>query len=533
MLHGLRKALRMLGLAGLALAGLAFCLAFANVLNTGPVNLARTRDVFLAACACLLLYAMAGSKPGAEAARLLRLCRAWLNDPKAFGCAAAVVLVLYVADAATQHLAFRTASHDFSMLDEALYHTTRGRLLFSPVLGRSFFSEHFSPILLVLALPHRLFNSAWFLVLLQPVLLWSAIFPFRALLKGSCRLERWQVNLLAILFLNHAVMISTLEYLFHMECLLPVLLLSTILCGERRRYPLYAACLIATLSIKEDIGLYVCGLGLFYAVFRKRRVLGLLTLALGIVWTALAVKCVIPLFSESTAVYPFTSRWQSWGTRPAEIVVGFLAHPIRLAKRLLNPGVLILLLSLAFVPLLRPRKGYWALFLVPWLVNATSDSHLQSGLKLYYGIPILTFMLAGVILALRDGAVAWPARARYGAALAVLLVLLNGCHYELPHIPRVRGALLRDIARIPQDTPVTASACLFPVLGYERQKALLVSMSVPATPVVLLKLGEQSWPLSETQSYTFAELCRAHGYVAYWRHGDFVGLKKGEHRDED
>jgi len=529
-----RAFLGYLAITGLLLSSIAMCLALLNLINTDPIDLHRLRDVFTAFCACGVLYLAAHETPKQEMQRVLTRSRSLLEHQKAFPWIAGIMLALYVLDACTQHLAFRTGAHDFSMIDEAIHSAAGGGPLFSPVLGRSFLSEHFSPILLLVAPFHRLFSSPWLLVLLQPLLLWAAVWPFRALLARFTGFDLWQINLLCLLFLNHAIMISTLEYLFHMECALPLILLSTLYFAERKRYVLYACCVLALLCVKEDMGLYLAGLGVFYALFRKRVTLGLLTAVIGCVWTTLAIKTVMPLFSGSEAEsYQFVSRWESWGTSPAGIISGFARRPIQLASHLFNADALLLLSSFLFLPLLHPLKGYWLIFILPWTINATSDFGIQSELKLYYGIPMFSFMAAAIVFMIQDKTIVWPKTPRMAAVVAVILVLFNCCHFKLPHIPRSRSTVLRKISEIPQSEHVIASACLFPILGYERDKSLIQQLSVPSSDFVLLKQGEGSWPLSEEQSYAYADLCMNNGFTELWEHEGFTCIAKTQDGQQD
>ena len=48
-----------------------------------------------------------------------------------------------------QHVTFHTGAFDLAMYDTAVRNTLQGRFMFAEQLGRNFFSEHFSPILLL------------------------------------------------------------------------------------------------------------------------------------------------------------------------------------------------------------------------------------------------------------------------------------------------------------------------------------------------------------------------------------------------
>ena len=116
-----RTVLHWLAIAGIVFSVIASCLAILNLVNTDPVDFHRLRDLFIAFSIFALLVLVTHKTPKSATHRAVTKCRALLDHPKAFGWIAGIMLVLYVVDACTQHLAFQTASHDFSMIDEAVY----------------------------------------------------------------------------------------------------------------------------------------------------------------------------------------------------------------------------------------------------------------------------------------------------------------------------------------------------------------------------------------------------------------------------
>jgi hypothetical protein len=280
------------------------------------------------------------------------------------------------------------------------------------------------------------------------------------------------------------------------------------------------ALLLALLGVKEDMGLYVCGLGLALLLRQSHRPLGWTLLALGAAWTWVTLAVALPHWGGDVAHYRFIGRWASWGSTPAAVLLGFLRDPLRLAARMFNRGCVALVLALSALPLAALAGPQAIAIALPWLLNASSDLTIQSGLGLYYGVPLLAFMLVAMVLGLRNRREAWPRNPRWVAVLAAWLVVANVMNLSFPHVPRERGRILAGIARLPADAPVTASSCFFPLLGYRRPAVLIRDLTPPATPYVLLMKGRGGWPLSREQSGAFESVCVHSGYARMWSIGE-------------
>src|SRR2546422_2754120 len=84
--------------------------------------------------------------------------------------------------------------------------------------------------------------------------------------------------------------------------------------------------------IKEDVGLYVAAFGLYVALVDRMRTWGFLTVAVGLAWTAFALRVAMPAFGAGGGGYSFLSRWSGWGDGIGGGGPGFLYpphHPLR------------------------------------------------------------------------------------------------------------------------------------------------------------------------------------------------------------
>ncbi|MCP3995903.1 MAG: DUF2079 domain-containing protein [bacterium] len=388
-------------------------------------------------------------------------------------------------------------SHDFSMIDEALYQSHKGALMHSPVLGRSFFSEHFSPILLLLVPLHWILSSPYLLVFAQPLALLGAGLVVRGILLREGH-ELWIANLGLVLWLNNPFVIKPLEYLAHMECFLPLLVLGAYLAYRNQQYLLCGTLMLGALAVKEDVGLYIAGFGVWLA-FKERRIwVGALTAAAGLAWTVLSLEFVIPYFAEGDSGFRFMGRWQQWGDGMIGIALGFILHPLQLLSALLQEAPLHLFACFLFLPFFS-RWG-WLLFMAPWLVNATSAHQQQAELGIYYGIPLITFATIAAIEGLKSPILKKISCSRATPALVIILTVLNLAHFTYPPIELGRREFIGALKMLPPAVPVHAAACFFPVLGYTRPKLLITDTSEISGRWVALRAHSSTWPLSESEA---------------------------------
>ncbi len=506
-----------------AAGSVLLALVAVNQARFGSVHFVRFREITLSIEIALVLALVLRRHPraalGAWAVRLERL----LESPRFFHAASVAMLALFVLSALTQHWAFRTSSHDFSMIDEALDRSLHGPFLFSPVLGRSFLSEHFSPILALLVPLHALFRTPYLLILIQPLALWASGVVLRDVLRDQ-GVPASLAALACVIYWNHARMVSTLDYLFHMECLLP-LGLFVLFRLRKHAGAWFGLALVLTLSIKEDVGLYVAGIGMWMALAERRRALGVVTALISLAWSIAAVQFAIPALAGG-ASYAFADRWSHWGHGWGGILAGFASRPASLARALFAAPYVRFFASLLLLPF-ASRWG-WTIVMAPWILNATSSLGVQSGLSLYYGIPLLACAAIAAALAMAPASPARSLPRATGLGLAALAIVLDVSHLSFPTIPRERGAVLRAIAAIPETSLVQLMPCFDPVAGYDRRKVLLFPGEDLVAPHVVLRTEDTTWPFTAAAVESLADVATRSG--KYRDRAAFPGFRVLERR---
>ncbi len=493
MLKILRNSFLYLAAAGVVLL---FLIAL-NLTHFRWVEIERFRETTLAIYFCLAMFVILRKDKSSFITEWASRLQAVLNHPRFFPVMSTCLLALYLLAALTRHLSFHTFSHDFSMIDEALYNSYHGQFMYSPVLGRSFFSEHFSPILILLIPLHYIFRTPYLLVLLQPLALWSSVLVLRKIL-AQAETSLAVTNLICLLYLNNPVMISTLNYLFHMESFLPLILLTMFYYYRSGKTWQYYLAFLLALMVKEDVGLYLLGFSAYVILVDRKYIQGLGTALVCILWVILALKLIIPSFGGPEENYRYLSRWSHWGDSPANILLGYVSHPLELVKALFSEAPVRLFITLLLVPFFT-RWG-WLIFLVPWIINSTSSFPLQNGFSLYYGIPVFSLAVIAAVQGTTTPFFKTLTRSSRAAHyVAGLAVVLNLAYFTFPLIPRQRPEFLIELKSIPSGHKVQTMSCFYPVLGYARDKSVLLPEDKLTREFVIVRNESTIWPFTPQQ----------------------------------
>ena len=488
------------------------------------LKLTRFREPTWALWGALALFAVARERPAAFLRQAADRAGIIVGSPRFLGWVTAAFLALYVVVSLSVHHSFHTFSHDFSMFDESLYQSHHGRFLYSPVLERSFLSEHFSPILAALVPIHALVSTPYLLVIANAALLWAAVFPLLGILDslGTTRVVR---HLAGIVYLANPITVSALDYGFHIESFLPVMLFGAYLAHRRGKPWLYAAMTVLTLAVKEDVGLYLVGLGAFLVFAERSRARGTLTAMAGASWLLIYLLVVGPALASGESEYRFLSRWDRWGSDPFGILVGMATHPIAWFLAMAAPTYLLFFWRLLFTPFWG-RWG-WLLVVIPWTLGATSGLRQQATLGLYYGLPLFAFAAIAASHGLASPEGKRILASPIAPVLAALAVVLNVAHFTIHPVPPERAPLLEALRRIPPSASIQAMPTLYPTLGYDRPKSVLVPGDSLGADYVVLRFDTTAWPFSRDQVTRLAEdAINAGGYIETFRQGTFLVLRR-------
>ena len=237
----------------------------------------------------------------------------------AVGTLTVLAAAVYSVFALAQYYTFRTTSYDLVIFDEGVRSYAHFRPGISIIKGLhngfgpnfSILGDHWSPILASLAPLYWIYGSPQTLLVAQAVLFALAIPPLwlftrRAFGGGPKAIAA--AYLVAVAYALSWPIASALAFDFHEVAFAPVLTAVALerLQAGRLRSALIA--LAALLLVKEDMGIFVAGIGIYLAVARPRVVRRQLLVAAalivaGLADTFIATYVLIPAFGGRSDYY--------------------------------------------------------------------------------------------------------------------------------------------------------------------------------------------------------------------------------------
>jgi uncharacterized membrane protein len=504
-----------------------------------------------------------------------------LAHPAAVGVLTVTALVAggYTVFALAQYYTFRTSSYDLVIFDQAMRsyaHFQPGISIIKGVhngFGPHFseLGDHWSPILASLAPLYWIYDAPQTLLVAQAVLFALAIPPLwlftRRAFGGGAKATA-AAYLISVAYALSWPIASALGFDFHEVAFAPVLTAVALerLQAGRLRTALIA--LAALLLVKEDMGLFVAGIGVYLAVARPRvvprplLVAGILV-AGGLADTVLATYVLIPAFGGRSDYY---WAYTALGRDVPQAIGHLITHPGSL-RLLITPQVkldtmvwlvgafcflpLLSPITLAAVPLLLERMlanrfpAWWGTpdqynaYLVIVLLCAAVD-----------GAARLDRLLAGRRAAAADGPAAGaerPAAAWAGSSRTVALgCAVEICAFAVLLVPRFAFGPALHASFYRRDAQASAAAAADAVVpdGVTVEAVNNLGPQLSARDSVLLWDGDGTtpalgapWVVANTSQLQFTfhsvreqrqrvALLERHGYTVVFRRDGYLVLHR-------
>jgi uncharacterized membrane protein len=331
-----------------------------------------------------------------------------------------------------QHRGFYTNAWDLTEFESAVYFTLHGDPLWAFGIERSLFGDHFEPLLLALVPFYAAAPSPLTLLVAQALCVAAAGVPLYLIGKES-GLSRAGASLLTLLFFASPYLWGGFYFDFHIELFAPLFLFCAYLAFLRRRWPYFYLALFGALLVKEDVGLALVSMALLMVLRRRsdwRHALA--ACFLGVTWTVVAFKLVIPAFDvASKGQRYYAGRYSHLGATHGQVVWSLL-DPRRTLGLLTGLPVRNFLASFYYLPLLDP--GLCLAVAPPLLIHLASNFADQSQLLIYYPLPAFCVALAGLPLAMKRLARVHP---RLGQFVVLMAVCMHpGALWPQAHEPR-------------------------------------------------------------------------------------------------
>lgn len=492
------------------------------------------------AAALAFLQCLVAARLRRVAGRALRAAERLCAKRTAIWAIAAALLVVLIWLKTAQHRAFETHAGDLATFDLAISNTLRGAFMYTPMPSDArgcLLAMHFYALLPLFLPFYLIWDSPYVLLVFQAVAVALSVIPLWSYARTQFQ-EPFVAVVLALAFVMSPYIVNGFFFDFHPEMAVPLFLLACFASYERRRLAWYALFALLAAMCREDVAVYLVGWGLYVAFVRRDYKVGAATAALSLLYAAIAVKVMIPLFSPPGVTHSklMMTRYAPYGTSVPSVLWGMATHPLRLAHDLFRRAPLMLMLSVLFLPLVAPMS-FALLCAMPLVAALTATTSGMRGLRLYAAAPILPFLYVAALAGLARVCRWRPARRRQILwSCCIVMLLLAGGDWRWPRVtPRDRFAA-EFIAAIPPDASVKASYDLVPHLPRRTdayyQHVYVVDGSGDRVPTdyVVLDTRANPFPLDRPAFEQLVATYRAHPlYAVSMEQEGFLVLRRKPH----
>jgi uncharacterized membrane protein len=396
----------------------------------------------------------------------------------------------------SQHYTFRTGTFDLSMYDSALSNTLKGNFMYTPWLERSYFSEHFAPILLLLLPFYLVHDSAVTLVIIHAIATVLAVLPLYHFAAEKLS-HRSVAFCIVVSYLNYEYLLHGFLFDFHMEIFIPLLMFSAFWFLYRNAPVQYFITLVLLLMCKEDIPIYMFMVGGYACLRAKKWKLGIPTMLISVAWALFAWKIAIPMsYPDGVRTSHFLGRWAHYGQTYTQVAWGLFTHPTEIFGELFWKNSMHLVSPLGFLPLADPVAFF--LSLPPLLLNITSNFDIQKNLYAHYALPLLPFLFIALIGGINNLCKTFPQQRHLIAGVACCYLLIANIDQleAFPITPHdYKGHQV--INMLPDGISISAQTSLIPHLRRSHQVYLLPEN--PDCEYVFFDTERFTWPMSDEE----------------------------------
>lgn len=370
-----------------------------------------------------------------------RAARKWARDGVGLGLISLVALTWWVYEVIQLYFRLgRFAESGFSLIlvDQALWslvHPTGqvGNWFISSITGRNLLADVEAPILLVFA---PFYAAGWGGPLLLMAAQWAALAFSALLLYGLIRrFLGFEVStLLALVYLVFLFVLRASSGSFNPLVFANPLLLLALKALNKRAWGVYLGFMLLTLLCGLETGWMIAGIGLTLLIRRDLRMIGMVTLVLGLGWVWAMLTALIPFLGGNQPYWADLSMVKHLLRQETVIFIVTILSPLIFLPAL-GP-VLVLHFrhvkletrsTLAGIPL--------GLAAFPLLVLTLMGDRLPIGLEGWLG-PLLALLLLLSVIDFTQIKPAWG-RALSASMLAGCMVagLNSGIFQSMPEVP--------------------------------------------------------------------------------------------------
>jgi uncharacterized membrane protein len=389
--------------------------------------------------------------------------------------------VLYSILSVLRHMTYHSFGPDLGLFDQIFWNTTHGRpwestMSLAQPTPHSYFSDHFSPVYLLMVPFYAPFPHPETLLVIQTLMLALGAVPIYLMARDKFAPGFVRLAWVAAYFLFLPLAFINL-FDFHELALAVVPLGFALYFLERRQTGWFLVSLLAAFLVKEELPLIGLGFGAYILLDKRDLKLGLGVLAGSALAFFAIVRLVIPAFGGGGYGY-FTARYSQLGDSPQQILLTILTNPRKLAATLFQAQKFKYLLGI-FGPVLGLSllSGFGILLLLPTLATLLLSNYApQAAFTSHYSAPLIALVLGTAILGLAHlkPSLQGPLSAAVltsSLAFSFLFGDLPFSRHFNPHLfePEARyAAFVQNLDRIPSDASVASENNLTPHLSHRR-----------------------------------------------------------------
>lgn len=336
------------------------------------------------------------------------------NYPLSAVLLAIIFLLLYSNFSVYKHLTFNSSALDLGIYTQISYLYRESFLPYSTIIHTVLLADHFGPIMFLFSPIYKIFPSAETLLIIQAAFVAFSSIPI--FLIAQDKIKNIIISfLLTIAYLTSPGILSAINFDFHLATI-SVLPLSWLLYSWYfKKWRLYYLILFLSILFKEDIPIFLFGLGIFEIIQKEKKV-GIITsifAALSFYLIKFQIIARLSPGSESldigTSILPLTD--------PLSLIVLIFTRPSIYSDQLFNSPIKINTLDniyrqFAFLSLLSPLS--WLTTFPALYLRFTSTLPHFWGTAFHYNANLQPFLAVSAILGL----------ARFHIPKAVIFILL-------------------------------------------------------------------------------------------------------------
>jgi uncharacterized membrane protein len=264
--------------------------------------------------------------------------------------------------------------------------------------------QHFTPALLLWLPLYALFPTPATLIVIQVTLVTAAGVVLYILARQYLA-PAIAATITLSFYVANGIVGPTLSN-FHDICQTPLYMFTLLLAMEKRWWWLFWGMAILILSVREDSGIGLFGVGFYLLVSRRYPLIGIAVCALSFGYILTATNVLMPLFSQDISkrfmLEQFGQFTESSSASTIDIIWGMVSNPWRLIVEIVSPVsdtlnyLLAQWLPLAFIPAIAPAS--WAIAGFPLLQLFLGKAQSLLSISVRYAMTVVPGVFYGTIL---------------------------------------------------------------------------------------------------------------------------------------